>query len=110
MIAILTIPAISSITLFWALKVCKNTIFFLQIYVRFVPEPMGSDAKNILTSKKKKCNLIALIISARLMHFTLHRVRDRVVYAISYDMVRMFNIVKCFTQNKFFNKLFALNR
>ena len=25
---------------------------FLQIYVRFVPDPMGSDAKNTLASKK----------------------------------------------------------
>ena len=38
----------------------------LQIYVRFVPDPIGSGAKNALASKK--CHLIALIISARLMH------------------------------------------
>ena len=47
MITILTTPAIAGIALFWALKVCSNTIFFfLQIYVHFVPDPMGSDAKN----------------------------------------------------------------
>ena len=52
MIAILTTPAIAGIALFWALKVRSNTIFFLQICVRFVPDPMGSDAKNTLTSNK----------------------------------------------------------
>ena len=70
MIGILTTPAIAGIALLWALKVCSNTLFFLQIYVRFVPDPMGSDAKNTLhmTLASKKCHLIALTISARLMH------------------------------------------
>ena len=58
MIAILTTPAIAGIALFWELKVRSNTIFFLQIYVRFVPDPMGSDAKNTLTSKKLGKNVI----------------------------------------------------
>ena len=51
MIAILTTPAIAGIALFRALKVRSNTISF-TIYVRFVLDPMGSDAKNTLVSKK----------------------------------------------------------
>ena len=58
MIAILTIPAIAGIALFWALKVRSNTIFCLQMYIRFVPDPMGNDAKNTLTSKKLGKNVI----------------------------------------------------
>ena len=58
MIAIFTTPAIAGIALFWALKVSSHAIFFLQIYVRFVPDPMGSDAKNTLTSNKLGKNFI----------------------------------------------------
>ena len=58
MITILTILAIAGIALFWALKVHKTTIFFLQIYVRFVPDPMESDAKNTLASKKLDKNVV----------------------------------------------------
>ena len=38
-------------------SVPKHNIF-LQIYVRFVPDPMGSDAKNTLASKKLSKNVI----------------------------------------------------
>ena len=58
MIAILTTPAIAGIALFWALNVHSNTIFFLQIYVRFVPDPMGSDVKNTIVSKKLGKNVV----------------------------------------------------
>ena len=55
---VLTTPAIAGIALFWALKVRSNTIIFLQMYVRFVPDPMGSDAKNTLTLQKLGQNVI----------------------------------------------------
>ena len=61
MIGILTTPAIAGIALFWALKLRKSTIFFLQILVRFVPDPMESIAKNTLASKtlgKKSFNSV----------------------------------------------------
>ena len=35
----------------------KHNIF-LQIYVRFVPDPMGNDAKNTLATKKLGKNVI----------------------------------------------------
>ena len=60
----LTTLAIAGIALFWALKVHSNTIFFLQLYVRFIPDPMGSDAKNTLTSKKLGKNVTTLLTFA----------------------------------------------
>ena len=57
MIAILTTPAIAGIAFLGTKSALRHDIF-LQIYVRFVPDPMGSDAENTLASKKFGKNVI----------------------------------------------------
>ena len=52
MIAILRTPAIAGSSVVLGTKSELKHNIFLQIYVRFVPDPMGSDAKNTLASKK----------------------------------------------------------